>query len=102
MLKLVQMIAGDLALGGRALRLTVKSNYGDYKMPDMRPELDFMDIGAIASGSIVSYATFLGSLETVFGLLLVFFTLLLTLMRILIAIHQWRYRNKQSSEKNRD
>lgn len=53
-----------------------------------------IDVSTIAGGGYVGYASFIGDIETGLGLLLVMFTLILTVMRILIAINEWRNRRK--------
>ncbi|PCI88962.1 MAG: hypothetical protein COB24_00350 [Hyphomicrobiales bacterium] len=57
-------------------------------------EKPFIDVSTIAGGGFVGYASIIGDIETGLGLLLVVFTLILTVMRILIAINEWRSRRK--------
>lgn len=53
-----------------------------------------IDMSTIAGGGFVSYASIIGDVENWLGLTLVVFTLILTIMRILIALTEWRNRNK--------
>lgn len=49
-----------------------------------------IDLSTIAGGGVVGYASLLGNVENWLGLLLLVFTLILTLVRILIAYRDWR------------
>ncbi|MBL1419134.1 MAG: hypothetical protein COC24_001350 [Alphaproteobacteria bacterium] len=60
----------------------------------MMADKPFIDVSTIAGGGFVGYASIIGDIETGLGLLLVVFTLILTVMRILIAINEWRSRRK--------
>ncbi|MBL1240342.1 MAG: hypothetical protein COB13_000715 [OCS116 cluster bacterium] len=53
-----------------------------------------IDVSTIAGGGVVGYASVIGDIENGLGLLLVVFTLILTAMRILVAINEWRNRTK--------
>lgn len=55
-----------------------------------------LDISTIAGGSVVSYASLIGDMENWLGLLLIVFTLILTLMRIFIAFKQWPKRKHKT------
>ncbi|MGL1922039.1 MAG: hypothetical protein OCD03_13525 [Hyphomicrobiales bacterium] len=55
-------------------------------------ERSFIDVSTIAGGGFVSYASIFGEVENWLGLVLVMFTLVLTAIRILIAIKEWRKR----------
>ncbi|MCJ8323061.1 MAG: hypothetical protein HRU29_03190 [Rhizobiales bacterium] len=58
-------------------------------------EKPLLDLSTIAGGSVVSYASLKGDIESWMGLLLLFATVMLTLMRIMIAINDWRKQNKK-------
>lgn len=53
-----------------------------------------IDVSTIAGGGFVSYASIIGDVENWLGLVLVVFTLILTGMRILIALNEWWNRDK--------
>lgn len=53
-----------------------------------------LDMGTIAGGGFVSYASIIGDIENLLGFVLLIFTLILTIMRIFMAINEWRNRRK--------
>lgn len=60
----------------------------------MMADKPLIDVSTIAGGGFVGYASIIGDIEHGLGLLLLVFTLALTIMRILIAINEWRNRGK--------
>lgn len=74
----------------KARQLTVKLNYGGFNMADK----SMLDLGTIAGGCVISYASLMGDFENWLGFILVLFTLVLTFMRILIALNEWRDKRK--------
>lgn len=61
-------------------------------MKQMLADRSLIDMSTIAGGGFVSYASIFGEIENWLGLILVLFTLVLTVMRILIALKEWRKR----------
>ncbi|NRA85862.1 MAG: hypothetical protein HRU28_00410 [Rhizobiales bacterium] len=49
-----------------------------------------LDATTIAGGGFVSYASILGDIENWLGFSLIICTLVLTIMRIVIAINEWK------------
>lgn len=53
-------------------------------------EKAMIDMSTIAGAGAVSYASLIGDIENWLGLVLIIFTLILTFMRIIIALNEWR------------
>lgn len=57
-------------------------------------EKSLIDASTIAGGGFVSYASIIGDIENWLGFILILFTLILTIMRIMIALNEWQTRKK--------
>lgn len=53
-----------------------------------------IDASTIAGGGFVGYASIIGDVEDWLGLVMIVFTLLLTIIRLLIAFNEWRNRKR--------
>ncbi len=52
-----------------------------------------VDFGTIVGGGVVSYVSIIGDIENWLGFVLLVCTLILTLIRIGVAVNEWRNKN---------